>query len=117
MGSNAHQLSTLAPSSHKKRANCKNNDCSFVHDIADIHIQSEWLCRSPQVESALVYGVQPTGLLLYLPKYGMRSAVHLTDRAGQPKPPLKSTEEKPDDSKVLARRDRIKLTSGNASPM
>ena len=47
----------------------------------------------PQLESALLYAVKPAGLLLYLPKYGMRIAVHLTDRAGVVKPPLVSAEQ------------------------
>ncbi len=46
-------------------------------------------CSKPHVEAAIVYEFQPTGVLLFVPKYHMKSAVQLTDRAGRPIPLLR----------------------------
>lgn len=70
------------------------------------------ICSSPQVESALVYAVKPAGLLLYLPKYGMRTAVHLLDKAGLPKPIFNHPEERSDDPAVLERRKLLDVEVG-----
>ena len=45
-------------------------------------------CREPHVESALVYGVRPGGLLVFVPRFHLRGAVRLADRNGLVIPPL-----------------------------
>lgn len=40
------------------------------------------------MESALVYGVRRGGLLVFVPAYHLRGAVHLTDRRGAVIAPL-----------------------------
>ena len=44
--------------------------------------------RNPQTEHALVYGITPTAIQLFLPKFGMRVKVFLYDRQGRVKAPL-----------------------------
>lgn len=44
--------------------------------------------RNPQTEHALVYGITPTAIQLFLPKFGMRVKVFLYDRQGRVKAPV-----------------------------
>ena len=48
------------------------------------------------MESALLYGGKPTALQLYLPRFGMRVAVHLLDRQGGIRQPLEDESVDPD---------------------
>lgn len=44
------------------------------------------------MEQALVYGVRPGGLLVFVPRYHLRGAIHLADRTGLVRPPLTGEE-------------------------
>ena len=62
-----------------------------------------------------MYAIKPAGLLLYMPKFGIRTAVHLLDKAGLPKPVLNNAVESPDDNTVLERRKQLDLEAGRCS--
>ncbi len=62
-----------------------------------------------------MYAVKSGGLLLYMPKYGIRTAVHLLDKAGLPKAVLENAEERPDHPAVSERRSKLKVESGGLS--
>jgi hypothetical protein len=72
--------------------------------------------RKPHVEAALVYEIRPTGVLLFMPKYGIKGAVHLVDRAGTVLPPLEEEgpPADPRDPFVLAARRTLRLEHGTA---
>ena len=65
------------------------------------------------MESALVYGIRPGGLLVFVPAYHLRSAVQLTDRRGAVIAPLASDDD--DDSTdafARAARRSLRLAEG-----
>ena len=62
-----------------------------------------------------MYAVKSNVLLLYLPKFGIRTAVHLLDKAGLPKPVLNNKEQNPDDAAVLESRKQLDLELGRSS--
>ena len=66
------------------------------------------VCREPHVESALVYGIRGGGLLVFVPAYHLRGAVHLTDRRGAVVTPL-TGEDDGDSTDAFARLDRRSL--------
>ena len=61
------------------------------------------------MESALVYGVRPGGLLVFVPAYHLRGAMHLTDRRGAVIPPLVGGEDDEDNVAALGHAARRKL--------
>ena len=69
------------------------------------------------MEQALVYGVRPGGLLVFVPRYHLRGSIHLADRAGLVRPPLIGADvggpaaEERDAFAIAGRRD-LKLETG-----
>ena len=70
-------------------------------------------CREPHVESALVYGIRPGGLLVFVPAYHLRGAVHLTDRRGTVVAPLTGDDDNySTDAFARAGRRSLRLEQG-----
>ncbi len=66
------------------------------------------------MEEALVYEVRATGLLLFVPRFHLRSAVRLVDRAGRVTPPADSDADLDAgaDAFAAAARRALRLESG-----
>ncbi|KAL4852980.1 DIS3-like exonuclease 1 [Chlorella vulgaris] len=80
-------------------------ECSDLYLLLLLHSQ-------PHVESATVYGLRPRALLIFLPKYHLRGVIHLTDKAGLCKPPLRHKEdEQANDPLLTAYRRGLALVA------
>jgi len=60
----------------------------------------------------VVYGVRPTSLLVFVPKFHMKGSVHLTDRAGLVRLPLTAPGQNADDAFAVSERRRYRLETG-----
>ena len=70
-------------------------------------------CSKPHVEAAILYEIQPTGVLLFVPKYHIKGAVQLTDRSGCPILLLREgTGDDLNDPFAVAERQKLKLHHG-----
>ncbi|GIM17195.1 hypothetical protein Vretimale_19713, partial [Volvox reticuliferus] len=65
-----------------RQAKAAQKECSELYLLLLLHAQ-------PHVEKALVCGITPTRLELFVPRYHLRGTVALTDRKGLPRPPLR----------------------------
>ncbi len=78
----------------------------------------QWCCSKPHVEAAIVYEVQPSGVLLFVPKYHIKGAVRLADRAGHPIPLLREgIVEDLNDPFLVAERQKLMLHHGASSAL
>lgn len=65
------------------------------------------------MEAAILYEIQQTGVLLFVPKYHMKGAVQLTDRAGRPIPFLREgVGDDLNDPFAAAERQKLTLIHG-----
>lgn len=62
----------------------------------------------------MVYGVRPTSLLVFVPKFHMKGSVHLTDRAGLVRLPLTAPGQNTDDAFAVSERRQYRLETGIA---
>ena len=69
-------------------------------------------CSEPHIEAAVVYGVRPTSLLVFVPKFHMKGSVHLTDRAGLVRLPLTAPGQNTDDPFAVSERRQFRLETG-----
>lgn len=77
-----------------------------------------WGCSKPHVEAAIVYEIQASGVLLFVPKYHIKGAVQLADRAGRPIPLLKGgTGDDLNDPFLLAERQKLTIQHGTPSAL
>jgi len=60
----------------------------------------------------VVYGVRPTSLLVFVPKFHMKGSVHLTDRAGLVRLPLTAPGQNTDDAFAVSDRRQFRLETG-----
>ncbi|KAI3434597.1 hypothetical protein D9Q98_002666 [Chlorella vulgaris] len=80
-------------------------ECSDLYLLLLLHSQ-------PHIESATVYGLRPRALVIFLPKYHLRGVIHLTDKAGLCKPPLRDKEdEQANDPLLTAYRRGLALVA------
>ena len=70
------------------------------------------LCLVALFLSAFVYAVRATSLLVFVPKFHMKSSVHLKDRAGLVRLPLTKPDQDPDDTFSLSQRRQYQLHTG-----
>lgn len=60
----------------------------------------------------MVYGVRPSSLLVFVPKFHLKGSVHLTDRAGLVRLPVTAPGQDADDAFATSQRRQYKLESG-----
>lgn len=94
-------------------ASCHKVALSLV-PVADV-----WICaaagyREPHMETAVVYAVRPTSLLVFVPKFHLKGMVHVADRAGLVLLPLTGSgqEQLQDDAFEMSHRRGFRLHSG-----
>ncbi|KAL4433810.1 hypothetical protein ABPG75_000251 [Micractinium tetrahymenae] len=84
-------------------------DCSDLYLLLLLHSQ-------PHVEAATVYGLRRSSLLIFIPKYHLKGVIHLTDRQGVCKPPLRAPgDEQLDDPFVLSYRRGLAVVASSSS--
>ncbi|BDA44024.1 DIS3-like exonuclease 1 [Coccomyxa sp. Obi] len=89
-----------------RQAKRAQRECSDLYLLFLLH-------SKPHVEAAILYEIQPTGALLFVPKYHMKGAVQLTDRAGRPIPLLrKGVGDDLNDPFAVAERQKLTLHHG-----
>eukprot|EP00884_Botryococcus_braunii_P009563 jgi/Botrbrau1/18608/Bobra.0367s0048.1 len=90
-----------------RQAKKAQRECSDLYMLMLLH-------KQPHVEAALVYKVRSKGVLLYVPKYGIKGAVPLMDRNGVVIPLLEDDvpAANPRDPFVIASRRHLSLISG-----
>ena len=59
-----------------------------------------------------MYGMRPTSLLVFVPKFHMKGSVHLTDRAGLVRLPLTAPDQNTDDAFAVSERRQFRLETG-----
>ncbi|DBA71011.1 TPA: hypothetical protein ACH3X2_011442 [Trebouxia sp. C0005] len=81
-------------------------ECSDLYLLLLLHSE-------PHIEAAVVYGVRPTSLLVFVPKFHMKGTVHLTDRAGLVRLPLTAPGQNTDDPFAASDRRQFRLETGD----
>lgn len=76
------------------------------------HKQHASECSEPHVETAVVYAITPTSLLVFVPSFHLKGSIHMTDRAGLVRLPVTAPGQDADDAFFTSQRRRFKLESG-----
>lgn len=70
------------------------------------------LCSAALVEAAIVCAVRPRALLLFVPRFHIRTTVHLLDRKGGVKPILATGIQPLDNAEAAAAQQNLRLETG-----
>jgi hypothetical protein len=74
---------------HSGAASHVRSQCTLAAPLHATHLPCPPPPLQPHVEAATIYALHPSALLLFLPRYHLRGVVHLADRAGVVRPPLR----------------------------